>query len=332
MAEQGEVMVYAQIHNGQLAGVTPELLGAGSKLAKELGVKLSAALLGSGLGQQAQELIAYGADRVYTMEGPGLEGYLADAHVTAMAQLCREVAPAILLLGHNIVGRDLAPRLACRLKTGLCTDSLELALDPATHELLCSRTIYGGNINAVFALERQPKMTTVRPKTQEATPRDDSHKGEVIPVPVAIDPSQIRDTYIGTVKEEASGVKIEDAEFVITGGRGIGGPEGFGILEEVAKLFGGAVGGTRAAVDAEWLPSERQVGLTGKIVSPNIYVAVGLSGSMQHMVGCSGSKTIVAINTDPNAPIFLKAHFGIVGDYHKVMPRFLDKCKELLKD
>ncbi len=330
MADSKGVLVFADIVEGKLAGITTELLGCGRQLADGLGEDLSVALLGSGVKGLAEEAIAWGADKAYVVDDPLLQDYQAEAYLAAAQKVTEEISPKVILYGQTPVGRDLAPRLAFRLGTAVSTDCVELAIDPDTKLLLQTRSVYGGNARAVFTSDRMPQIVTVRSKSMSPLPKDDSRKGEVIEVAAGLDPSMIKAKFVQKVKEEVVGVKLEDAPVVIGGGRGMGAPEGFQQLEALARLFKGAVGSTRPAVDNGWIPSTTQVGLTGKIVTPDLYIAVALSGSSQHMAGCSGSKTIVAINKDPEANIFREADYGIVGDWKQALPAFTQKLKELL--
>jgi len=330
MADYKGVLVCGEIIEGKLAAITTELLGCGRKLADNLSEELSAVLLGSGVKGFASEVIAFGADKVYAVDDPLLKEYQTDSYVAVMEKVVKQVTPRILLLGQTSVGRDLAPRLAFRLNTALSVDCVELDIDPQTKQLLQTRPVYGGNARAIFTTEGQPQMATVRAKAMSPLERDDSRKGEVIDVDAGIDASIIKAKVVDKVKEEIAGVKLEDAPVVISGGRGIGGPEGFQKLGELARLLKGAVGATRPPVDNAWVPTTTQVGLTGKIVTPDVYIAVALSGSSQHMAGCSGAKNIIAINKDPEANIFKEARFGVVGDWKQVIPAFTEKVKELL--
>lgn len=330
MADYKGVLVCGEIIEGKLAAITTELLGCGRKLADNLGEELSAVLLGSGVKGFASEVIAFGADKVYVVDDPLLKEYQTDSYVAVMEKVVKQVTPRILLLGQTSVGRDLAPRLAFRLNTALSVDCVELDIEPQTKQLLQTRPVYGGNARAIFTTEGQPQMATVRAKAMSPLERDDSRKGEVIDVDAGIDASIIKAKVVDKVKEEIAGVKLEDAPVVISGGRGIGGPEGFEKLGELARLLKGAVGATRPPVDNGWAPTTTQVGLTGKIVTPDVYIAVALSGSSQHMAGCSGAKNIIAINKDPEANIFKEARFGVVGDWKQVIPAFTEKVKELL--
>jgi electron transfer flavoprotein alpha subunit len=331
MADNKGVLVVGDINEGKLAAITAEMLGAGKKLATKLGEPLCAALLGSGVKGLAAEAIAFGADKVFVVDDANLKDYQSDAYVTAAESVIKQANPRIVLLGQSTVGRDLAPRLAFRFNTSISMDCVDLDVD-ANKLLVQTKPVYGGNARAIFTTEALPQMATVRPKAMTALPRDAAKTGEVVDVASGIDPAKIKTKFVKKIKEEVAGVKLEDAPAVIAGGRGIGGPEGFKQLEELARLFKGAVGATRPAVDNNWVPATIQVGLTGKIVAPELYIAIALSGSSQHMAGCSGSKTIVAINKDPESNIFREARFGIVGDWKQALPAFTAKVKELLKE
>ncbi len=331
MADNKGILVVGDINEGKLAAITAEMLGAGKKLATKLGEPLCATLLGSGIKGLAAEAIAMGADKVFVVDDANLKDYQSDAYVMAVESVIKQANPRIVLMGQSTMGRDLAPRLAFRFNTAISMDCVDLDID-ANKLLVQTRPVYGGNAKAIFTTEALPQMATVRTKAMTALPRDAAKTGEVVDVASGIDPAKIKTKFVKKVKEEVAGVKLEDAPAVIAGGRGIGGPEGFKQLEELAKLFKGAVGATRPAVDNNWVPATIQVGLTGKIVAPELYIAIALSGSSQHMAGCSGSKTIVAINKDPESNIFREARFGIVGDWKQALPAFTAKVKELMKE
>lgn len=330
MAEYKDVLVFGETIDGKLAPITAELLGCGRRLADELKESLVCILVGDKVADVANSAIASGADKVYIAEDPTLKEYQTDAYLMVMEKAVKEIMPRILLLGQTSIGRDLAPRLAFRLGTGLSMDCVELSIDPATKLLQQTRPVYGGNARAIFTTESFPQMVTVRQKAMTPLEPDPSRKGEVVPMKVEIDPAKIRAKVLQTVKEEVVGIKLEDAPIVVAGGRGIGGPDGFKQLEELAKMLKGAVGASRPPCDNKWVPDTMQIGLTGKIVTPELYIAVGISGASQHMAGCSGAKNIVAINKDPEANIFKEARFGVVGDWKQVLPAFTEKVKELL--
>jgi electron transfer flavoprotein alpha subunit len=331
MAENKGVLVYGELTDGKLASITTELLGCGRKLADDLKEDLSCLLASDAVGQAPKEAIAFGADKVYVVEDPALKQYQADCHMQVAEKLVKDVSPRAVLMGQTSIGRDLAPRLAFRLEVGLATDCLDLSIDPETKLLLQTRPVYGGNAQAIFTSESVPQVITVRPKAMSPIERDDSRKGETIPTKVEIDMSKVRTTIVETVKEEVVGIKLEDAPVIVSGGRGIGGPEPFKTsLKELADLLHGAVGSSRPPADNGWMPEAMHIGLTGKIVAPEIYIAVAISGASQHIAGCSGSKNIIAINKDPEANIFKEATFGVVGRYEEVLPAFSNKLKELL--
>ncbi|MCL0098757.1 electron transfer flavoprotein subunit alpha/FixB family protein [Dehalococcoidia bacterium] len=331
MAENKGVLIVGELSDGKLASITAELLGIGRKLADDLDEGLSAVFIGNGITDVAGEAITLGADKVYVIDGPLFKDYVTDSYVGALEKLSNDQAPEILLLGQTSMGRDLAPRLAFRLGTAVTLDCVDLVLDPDTKLLQKSKPVYGGNAMAVYvSKEGRPQMATIRPKAMEPLEQDVSRKGEVIPFDPALDESAVRARVVEKVKEEVVGIKLEDADVVICGGRGIGSAEAFEQLKELAKILNGAVGATRPPCDSGWVPAHVQVGLTGKLVSPTLYIGIALSGSSQHQAGMSGSKNIVAINKDPEANIFGIAHYGVVGDYKKLLPAFLEKCKELL--
>ncbi|MFQ5997087.1 MAG: electron transfer flavoprotein subunit alpha/FixB family protein, partial [Dehalococcoidales bacterium] len=322
MGEYKGVMVYGEVVGGKVAGITGELLGGGRKLADDLGEELCAILVGSEVGGLAQEAIALGADKVYIVEDALLKDYQTDAYVAVMEKAVRQVKPKVLLLGQSEIGRDLAPRLAFRLETTVTMDCIELAIDGESKRLLQTKPVYGGNARAVFVGESEPQIATVRAKAMSPLEPDEARQGEVITLEAGLDRSAIRSKVLEKVTQEVEGVRLEAAEVVVSGGRGIGSAEGFKQLEELAKLLKGAVGASRPACDNGWVPDVLQVGLTGKIVAPDLYIAVAISGSSQHMAGCSGCKNIIAINKDAEANIFREARFGVVGDWKKVLPAF----------
>src|SRR5215471_17547272 len=312
------VLVFAETPQGGLTAIARELLGAGRRLADALGEPLMAAVLGSAVQEIAQEAIYHGADTVYVADAPALAHYETLPYSAVMAQIAEQATPNIVLIGMGDIGRELGPRLAFRLRTGLASDCVDLTINPQTKLMEATRPVSGGNAMATVVIEHTlPQMATVRGKTMEPAERNTSRQGTMV-------------TVVERVKAEAAGVRLEDAEIVVSGGRGLKGPEDFhAVLAPCAKVLGAAVGASRAAVDEGWVPSLMQVGLTGKIVSPKLYVACAISGAAQHMAGCGYSKTIVAVNRDPDAPIYQRANFGVVGDYKKVIPAFQKKCEEL---
>ncbi len=324
------VLVCGEIVEGKLAPITIELLGVGRKLADVLGEDLHTLLMGSKTGDLGQEAIAYGADNVYVAQDSLLDHYNSDAYTLVAADLCRKTSPSIMLLGYTDIGCDLAPRLNARLEGGLAMDCLALSIDPETRFLVSTRPVFGGNAHAtVTCKSARPQMATMRVKTALPAERDDSRQGQVIPIEDKIDPAALQVKVVERIKEDVEGIKLEDAEVIVCGGRGIGSTQDFDTLRELANVLGGTVGATRPPCDEGWVPARLQVGQSGKVVSPKLYIAIALSGAMAHIAGCLGSKVIVAINKDKDANIFNIAHLGIVADYKKVLPALTAKLEEL---
>ena len=333
MEDYKGILVFGEVTEGKLASIATELLGIGRKLSDELQEELGIVLLGSKIGEDLkQDASAFGADKAYILEDPLLKDYQSELYVDVMDKVCQQTSPLILLFGQTTIGRDLAPRLAFRLKTGIGMDCNDLVLDLDSKRLIMTRPVYGGNANITLTCnDCYPQMATVRPKTMSPLSRDESRACEMLPLNIGVNENIMLTKLLDTVKQEVKGIKLEDAEVVVCGGRGIGSGEAFKDLEDLAEIFGGTVGSTRAPCDSGWVSTTLQIGLTGKIVTPNLYIGVALSGASQHLAGCSGSKTIVAINKDPDANIFDAAHYGIVGNYKKILPAFKDKLLELLQ-
>jgi electron transfer flavoprotein alpha subunit len=329
LAEQKYVLVCAEVNeDGGPAQITLELLGLGARLAREGAGELAAVLIGNGVGEAAEEIAHYGPARVYVADAPGLSDYNPEPYLCVLKSLFDKVRPAIFLAGHTPMGQDLAPRLAFSLGVGIVTDGVNISL-AGEGGLTVVKPIYGGNALAAYTFEARPQMATVRPRVGE-TPGRSASPGEIVALEVELPPSRVRVT--DRIKEELEGVKLEEAKVVVSGGRGMGGPEGFEELRELASVLGGAVGASRPPCDSEWMPSTAQVGITGKIVAPDLYLAVAISGSSQHLSGMAGSRNIIAVNKDPDAYIFKMAHYGVVGDWKQVVPALTRKLKELKKD
>lgn len=331
MAEYEGILIVGELEDKATSVTTHELLGIGRKLADELGEELSVIILGNELGNIGREAITFGGNRAYIVDDPLLANYHSDSYTAVVARVCQQLSPSILLLGQTDIGRDLAPRLAARLGGALAMDCVELRVDAETRLLVQTRSVYGGNANAVMVSKSvHPQIATIRPKSMPVAEADDSRQGEVVTIEAGIDTSVIRYRVVERVKEEAVGVKLEDAKVVVAGGRGIGSKENFNIVWELANLLNAAVGGTRTPCEEGWVPSSLQIGQTGKVIAPELYIAVAISGAAQHIVSCLGSKNIVAINRDPEANIFKVANYGVVGDYKEVLPAFIQKCREFL--
>lgn len=330
MAEYRGIAVFCEVKEGKLAPISAEGLGIGRKLAEDADQELSAIVIGNGVADAAKEAIAYGADKAYVIDNEILKTYQTDSYVTVMQKVVDQVKPQVLILGQNDIGRDLAPTLAFKLETTATLDCVELAIDPDSKRLLQTKPVYGGNAHAIYTSKTDPQIVTIRTKAMTPLALDTSRQGEIIAIDAGIDASVIRTKVTDTVVEEVAGIKIEDAEVVVAGGRGIGSAEGFAQLEALARLLKGAVGASRPPCDNGWIADTVQIGLTGKIIAPELYIAVAISGSSQHLSGCSGAKNIIAINKDPEANIFSQARYGVVGDWKKVLPAFTEKIKELL--
>ncbi len=327
MADSGGILILAEQIEGRLLSIAFELLGLGRKLADEAGEPLLVALVGT--QEQARELVSAGADRVYLMDHPALESYLLETTLPAVEQLVRDVRPRALFLGHTSMGRDIAPRLAVRLGVGLVTDVTSLEFDPGTSNIVASKPVFGGIAISEQTPAGLPQMATVRPKSYEPSELQPGREGEVVSFHPDLTQIALRSRVVERVRERTAQRRLEDAQIVVSGGRGLGGAEAFQVLRQLAEVLNASVGASRAAVDSGWAPSDMQVGITGKIISPKLYVAVAISGAMQHIAGCSRARIIVAINTDPRAPIFGKAHLGIVGDFKSVLPALTQACRNL---
>jgi len=326
------VWVFAEQKKGVVQSVVYELLGKGRELANDLGTELSCILIGDGVEGKAQELFARGADKVYLIENPKLKNYMDEPYTNVIVELVKEFKPEILLYGATSIGRSLAARVAVKLYTGLTADCTGLDIDKEKKMLLQTRPAFGGNIMATIVCENyRPQMSTVRHKVFKEAAIDKSRAGQVIKKSYADSLYDSRAKLLEIKEEESATVNLTEANVIVSGGRGLGKPENFKIVEELAKVLGGAVGASRSAVDAEWIPYSHQVGQTGKTVCPKIYIACGISGQIQHLAGMSSSDIIVAINKDPLAPIFSVATYGIVGDINEIVPALTQKFKEVLK-
>lgn len=312
------VLILAELSEGEPAPITRELVGAAQRLNAG---PVSAMLIGSGVEAPASKIT--GVDKVFVVDDAALAQYTTDGYTHAAAAVAQQTDPAAILLGQTDIGRDLAPALAFKLGTAVAMDTI--ALEIKDGRLHTTRPAFGGNARAVNGFTTVPAIATVRPKSQDAA--TGGSPGEVIKV--AFDASGVRTKVVEHKEAVAEGVRLEDADVVVTGGRGLGGPENFELIEQLARLLGGAVGASRAVADLGWRPVAEQVGLTGKVVSPTMYIAVAVSGASQHMAGCSGSKNIIAINKDPDANIFKAARFGIVGDFKTVMPALIEAVKKV---
>lgn len=320
------VWVFAEQRDGELMDVAVELLGEGRKLAEEVGCELSAVLLGDNVRNLSEDLFAFGADKVYLSENENLKQYTTDGYTKVLSQMVEEYKPEIVLFGATHIGRDLAPRVAARVDTGLTADCTKLEIDPEEKGLMQTRPAFGGNIMAtIICPKHRPQMATVRPGVMEKAERRDKREDqELIEFKNDVVAEDIRIKILDVVKAGKASVNLADSEVIVSGGRGLDKKEGFELLEKLAEKLGGVVGASRAAVDAEWIDHDHQVGQTGKTVRPELYIACGISGAIQHIAGMQSAKTIVAINKNPDAPIFKVADIGIVGDVYEVLPKLIE--------
>ncbi len=325
------VWVFVEHNEGVPAVVSWELLGAGAELTKKLGVELCSVVIGDKVENLCQESIACGASKVYVIDSPVFHYYRTEAYYKAICYLVDKYKPEIMLIGATGLGRDLAGAVATKLSTGLTADCTGLAIDDKGF-LLQTRPAFGGNIMATILTERtRPQMATVRPHVMPMPTYDKSRKGEIIREAVPIKEEEIAAKVLEVVEDAKSGaecVDLEGAEVIVSGGRGMKAKENFALLQQLADELGGVVGCSRAVVEAKWMPVDRQVGQTGKTVRPKIYIACGISGAIQHLVGMQSSDVIIAINQDKQAPIFEVATYGIVGDVFQVVPALIKGIKE----
>ncbi len=325
ISEYHDVWVFAEQRDSELMPVVIELMGEGRRLADEIGCRLCAVVCGENVDRLTYELGCYGADVVYSADDPRLRTYTTDASTKVIYEAVTEYKPEILLLGATHIGRDLGPSIAVKCGTGLTADCTKLDINAEDKKLMQTRPAFGGNLMATIVCERhRPQMATVRPGIMEKAAYDREHKCTEIVLPVSFEEEELRERVIKMVKSVREKVSLTDADVIVSGGLGLGGPEGFELIKKLASRLGGVVGSSRAAVDAGWIPHSHQVGQTGTTVRPNIYIACGISGAIQHLAGMQESKCIIAINKNENAPIFEVADYGIVGDLYKVIPAILN--------
>ena len=326
------VWVFCEQKKGKVQSVSWELLGEARKLADKLGVKVSGVLLGSGMTEQAHEIIRRGADEVYVVDEKELERYLDEPYTNVLIGLINEYRPEIVLCGATTLGRSLISRVAVKIYAGLTADCTGLDIDEKERLLLQTRPAFGGNIMAtIITPNHRPQMATVRHKVMQEAPVEKGRKGKIIAKKFEKRVYASRTHLLDMVEEIEQTVNLCEADIIVSGGRGLGCPENFSIIRDLAMTLGGAVGASRAAVDSDWIPYSHQVGQTGKTVCPKIYIACGISGQIQHLIGMQSSDIIIAINKDPDAPIFNVATYGIVGDLFQIVPLLTKKFKEVCK-
>lgn len=328
LADYKGVWVFAEQREGVLQKVSLELLGEGKKIADKLGVKLTALLLGHNVSDLAKELVAFGADEVLVVDKELLKHYTTDGYTKVICDLAKERKPEIIFIGATFIGRDLGPRVAARLSTGLTADCTSVDVEEGTGNLMATRPAFGGNLMATIACpDHRPQMATVRPGVFSRLEKDEARSAAIENVNVDLKEEDIRTKVVEVVKTAKDVIDIGAADFVVAGGRGVGKAEGFELLKDLANVLGGTVAGSRAAVDNEWVDKNVQVGQTGQTVKPMIYIACGISGAIQHLAGMQDSDYIIAINKDENAPIMKIADLAIVGDLYKVVPELIAQLK-----
>ncbi|MCE2493432.1 MAG: electron transfer flavoprotein subunit alpha/FixB family protein [Alphaproteobacteria bacterium] len=322
----GNILAVVELEEGAPTQLTLELIALASVIAEAKGGKVIAACLGAGVGEAVgRDLIAGGADEVHTVDDELFEPYQADAWLPDLEALSSEVGPVAILMPHTNVGADLAPRLAFRLGSSAATG----CVDVDAEDLCFTRPCYGGIAREQVSFRSTPAIATIEAKSFDALPRDDTRSGAVIARDAAVTPDRIRTRVVERDTKRAAGVRLENANVIVAGGRGIGGPDGFADAKELADVLDGAVGASRVACDLGWCPPGYQIGLSGKTVAPDLYIALGISGAGQHMAGCGNAKTIVAINTDKDADIFASARFGVVGDCREILPHLVEEMRSI---
>ncbi|MFO7598439.1 MAG: electron transfer flavoprotein subunit alpha/FixB family protein [Candidatus Desulfacyla sp.] len=321
------VWTIAEQRDGEIRKISYELVSEGRRLADALGQELTVVLLGSNIKDKAAEFGPYGANKVLVADDSRLEPYTTDAYVSVISQLVKANEPGILLLGASVEGKDLAGRLAARLDVAMAQDCTAFAIEDGN--LAAIRPLYAGKAYAKVTFENSwPQMATARPKVMAINEPDASKSAEVTDAAFTLDDADLKTKVLDVIKDASGKVDLTEADKIVSGGRGMKGPENYNVLEALADVIGASVGASRSAVDAGWRPHSDQVGQTGKVVSPNLYVACGISGAIQHLAGMSTSKVIVAINKDADAPIFQKADYGVVGDLFDVVPALTEEVKK----
>lgn len=323
-----DIFVVVEQRNGHIQKVSYELIGEATKLAADLGEEVVAVLLGKGITDKAEVLCQYGASKVLVVDHPVLEHYTTEPYAKAVYNVIKQYDPNIVLFGASSIGRDVAPRVAGRVHTGLTADCTGLAIDPESKLLMMTRPAFGGNIMATIVCRNyRPQMATVRPGVMAMPEKDASRKGEIIAVDAGVSMDDMNVEIMEVVRADKKIVDITEAKVLVSGGRGVGGPEGYEPLRALAAELGGEVSSSRIGVDSGWIEKNRQVGQTGKTVRPNLYVACGISGAIQHLAGMEDSEFIIAINKDETCPMMKLADLGIVGDLHVIVPKLTEAIK-----
>ena len=325
MTNPSDLFVAVEVIDGRATALGYEMLGLARGLVEGSGGAVHACVLGSGLDGLAEDLIAHGADKAYVIDAPCLAEYQADAWLPDLVAVIGQVRPDAVIVGHTPLGADLAPRLAFRLGTAVATGCNRVSV--AGGKLHVTRPCYGGKAEEVVSFLTSPAVFTVKPKCFKPSPAQDHRRGDIVRLDSVLDPASVRTKVREVRRDVGDGDRLESANTVVAGGGGMKGPRGFELAGRLADLLGGAVGASRVACDLGWCPPSWQVGLSGKTIAPELYIAIGISGAGQHMAGCGNAKTIVAINTDPDAQIFRYARYGVVGDCDELMPALIEKIE-----
>lgn len=325
------VTVFCEQRDDKISKVSFELIGKGRSIADQINTELTAVVLGHGIESECSQLICFGADKVIYVDQKELKLYTTESYTQAFTKILQDIKPEIVLIGATSIGRDLAPRVSSRLNTGLTADCTSLEIGES-NELLMTRPAFGGNIMATIVCpDHRPQMSTVRPGVMTTLEKDESRTGVIERVEITFTDAINRIKILEVVKEEKEETNISDASILVSGGRGIGSKENFYMLKELAQMLDGTISASRAVIDAGWFDHDRQVGQTGTTVRPDVYLACGISGAIQHVAGMEESEYIIAINKDADAPIFDVADFGIVGDVNKVLPALIEELKVMIK-
>jgi electron transfer flavoprotein alpha subunit len=324
------ILIFVEMMEGKITSVSRELISVGKKLGIASHQPLHSLLIGEKCESAAEEVAGLGVERVLIASGPGYEEFNPERLASIATSVCQQSEPWLVLFGHTDVGRDVAPRLAAKLRASVCLDCVDLEFDGTNNSLIQTKPVYGGNALAQWISPNdRPHVVTVRSRSEKQAEQNSSINGKIESLSIDIHEGQIKSRLTETVSQKGKGIKLEEAKSIVAGGGGIGGQEGFGLIQDLADILGAAVGTTRVPSDENWMPKNLEIGQTGHMVSPNLYIALAISGAPQHMAGCSNSKTIVAINKDPQAPIFDMADIGIVGDYREIVPALIEKLKAL---
>lgn len=324
------ILIYGELKRGKITSISRELITTGRRLSRVLDQPLSFLLIGENLDCTAEEIACLGVDKVLTVENPSFPELHPELWVSIIAKVCHQVNPLMILFSLTDTGRDIAPRLAAWLGACVCLDCIDLKIDKENRTVIQTKPIFGGNALAEWASTYDRlHVVVMRPRTEKPAEPDPSRKAKIHPLVIEVDETTIRSQLINTVHKEDNGIRLEEAKSIVAGGGGVGGKEGFVLLQELASVLGAAVGTTRVPSDENWMPKSLEIGQTGHMVSPDLYIAVGISGAPQHIAGCSSSKIIVALNKDPQAPIFKEADFGIIGDFRKILPPLIQKIRNL---